>query len=86
MVTRFPTAADFKGRNEKKQIITLILAVIAFLSCILINISPPISMVYSNAKSVTTMIDLRPMWAELVILAIIFGLLFMKFKSPNKKG
>jgi membrane-bound acyltransferase YfiQ involved in biofilm formation len=70
---------------NKKQIIILILAVVAFVVCILVNFRGFISLCFSNAATATEMIDLRPLLAELVILVIIFGVLFMKFKTPNKK-
>jgi hypothetical protein len=38
----------------------------------------------SNAASETLMIDNRPMLAELVITAIIFGIMFLIFKTPKK--
>ena len=71
---------------NKKQIIILILAVVAFVFCILVNISPLISVFFSNAATATVIIDNRPMLAELVIMAIIFGIMFMIFKTPKKKG
>lgn len=69
---------------NKKQIYILALAVMAFLVCILINFRGLISLYFSNATSATEMIDNRPLLAELLVLAIIFGALFMKFKTPNK--
>ena len=69
---------------NKKRIYILILAVIAFVVCILVNFRGFISLYLSNAATATEMIDNRPLLAELVILAIIVGVLFMKFKSPNK--
>ena len=71
---------------NKKQINILILAVIAFVFCILANISGLISVFFSNAATVTSMTDNRPMLAELVTLAIIFGIMFMIFKTPKKNG
>ena len=70
---------------NEKQINILILAVIAFVFCI-INISPLISVFFSNAATATVIIDNRPMLAELVITAIIFGIMFMISKTPKKKG
>jgi hypothetical protein len=71
---------------NKKQINILILAVIAFVFCIFVNLSRLISVFSSDAATVTAMIDLRPMMAELVIIAIICGIMFMIFKTPKKKG
>ena len=71
---------------NKKQINILILAVIAFVFCIFVNLSGLISVFFSNAATTTLIIDNRPMWAELVITAIIFGIMFMIFKTPKKKG
>lgn len=71
---------------NKKQIYILILAVIGFLFCIFINCRDVISITFSNEATITAMIDPRPMLAELAIMAIIFGILFMKFKTPKKKG
>ena len=71
---------------NKKQIYILLLAAIAFLLCILINFRGLISLYFSNAASATVMIDNRPILAELVIIAIVFGILFMRFKTPKKKG
>ncbi len=75
---------------NKKQINILILAVIAFVFCILvniiINIRGFISFYSSNAATATLMIDLRPVLAELVIVVIILGIMFVIFKTPKKKG
>jgi hypothetical protein len=71
---------------NEKQINILILAVIAFVFCILVNFSPLISVFFSNAATVTVIIDNRPMLVELVIMAIIFGIMFVIFKTPKKKG
>ena len=71
---------------NKKQICILILAGIGFLFCIAINFRDVISLIFSNQATVTAMVDPRPMLAELAIMAIIFGILFMKFKTPKKKG
>jgi len=75
---------------NKKQISILFLAVIAFVFCIILNIilniGGLISIVSSNAASSTLMIDLRPMLAELVITAIIFGMMFLIFRTPKRKG
>jgi ABC-type Na+ efflux pump permease subunit len=76
----------FQGEEmNKKPINILVLAAIAFVFCILINISPLISVFFSNAASATVIIDNCPMLAELVIMAIIFGIMFIMFKTPNKK-
>jgi hypothetical protein len=75
---------------NKKQTNILLLAVIAFVFCILaniiLNIRGLISIFSSNTASATLMIDLRPLLAELVITAIIFGIMFITFKNPKKKG
>ena len=71
---------------NRKQAYILILAFIAFGFCILFNFRDLLFLASSNAATVTLMIDLRPMWAELIILAIIFGALLLKFKTPKKKG
>jgi hypothetical protein len=75
---------------NKKQKNILLLAVIAFLFCILVNIilniSGLISFFSSNAAATTLMIDLRPMLAELLITAIIWGIMFAIFKTQKKKG
>ena len=72
---------------NRKQIYILILAVIGFLSCILFNFWDVMHLLFfSNQATVAAMVDLRPMLAELVVMAIIFGILFMKFKTPKKKG
>jgi hypothetical protein len=70
---------------NKKQIFILILAIIAFVVCILFNFRDLISVSFSNAATATAMVDNRPMLAELVMLAIIFGILFVMFKTPKKK-
>lgn len=71
---------------NKKQIYILLLAGIAFVLCILFNFRGLISLYFSNAASITTMIDTRPMLVELVILAIIFGSLLIRSKTPKKRG
>ena len=71
---------------NKKQAYLLILAFIAFAICILFNFRDLSFIASSGAATVTLMIDPRPMWAELIILAIIFGFLFLKLKTPKKKG
>jgi hypothetical protein len=71
---------------NKKQIYILILAVIAFLVCIIVNFRGFVFVYFSNEATATAMIDPRPMLAELVIMAMIFGILFMKFKTPKKNG
>ena len=71
---------------NKKQIYILILGVIGFLSCILFNFRDVMSLFFSNQATITAMVDQRPMLAELVIIAIIIGILFTKFKTPKKKG
>ena len=71
---------------NKKQAYILILAFIAFAICILFNFRDLFSIASSNAATVTLMIDLRPMLAELVIMVIVFGILFLKFKTPKKRG
>jgi hypothetical protein len=72
---------------NKKQIQILALAIITLVFTVFVNISGPLNSVFSsNAATVTSIIDIRPMLAELVITTIIFGILFMIFKTPNKKG
>jgi membrane-bound acyltransferase YfiQ involved in biofilm formation len=71
---------------NKKQITILILAVVAFVVCILVNFSGLISLFSSHEATATLMIDLRPVLAELVIMTIIFGIMFMIFKTPKKEG
>lgn len=71
---------------NKKQINILILAVIAFVFCILFNLREFIPVFFSDAATITVMIDNRPMLAELVTMAIIFGIMFVIFKTPKKKG
>jgi hypothetical protein len=71
---------------DKKQINILIFAVIAFVVCILFNIRELIFVSFSNAPYSAVVVDLRPMFAELVIIAIIFVIMFMVFKTPKKKG
>ena len=75
---------------NKKQKNILLLAVIAFVFWIGLNIilnsSGLISFFSSNAASTTLIIDLRPLWAELVITVIFFGIMFLMFKNPKKKG
>ena len=71
---------------NKKQIYILILAVVALAGCIMFNFRDLFFIAFSDAATVTAMVDLRPMLAELVIMVIIFGILFMKFKTPKKKG
>ena len=71
---------------NKKQLVTLILAVIAFAFCIFFNVSPLISAYFSKAATVTAMVDLRPMLAELVVMAVIFGMILAILKTPKKKG
>jgi hypothetical protein len=70
---------------NRKRIIILILAAIAFVVCIVINCRDVISLFFSNKATVTAMVDPRPMLAELVIMATIFGILFVKFKTPKKR-
>jgi hypothetical protein len=71
---------------NKKQIYILILAIIAFAVCILFNFRDLIFIASSDAATITAMVDARPMLAELVIMVIVFGILFMKFKTPKKRG
>lgn len=71
---------------NKKQAYLLILAVIAFAICILFNFRDLFFIVFSDAATLTAMVDARPMLAELVIMVIVFGILFMKFKTPKKRG
>ena len=70
---------------NKKQICILILAIIAFFICILFNFRDLIFISFSNTATATAIVDNRPMLAELLMLAIIFGILFVKFKTPKKK-
>lgn len=71
---------------NKKQIYILILAIIAFAVCILFNFRDLFFVAYSHAATMTAIVDTRPMLAELVIMVIVFGILFMKFKTPKKRG
>jgi hypothetical protein len=71
---------------NKKQAIILLLAVIAFGCCIFVNLRGLISFYSSNEASATWMMDPRPMLAEFLIMAIIFGILFMIFRTPKIKG
>jgi hypothetical protein len=77
-----------QARNEQKTEKNLLLAAIALFSCILLNVVLNIRMLIgfssSNAASETLMIDNRPMLAELVITAIIFGIMFLIFKTQKK--
>jgi hypothetical protein len=71
---------------NKQQVTILILAVITFVFCILFNFRGLVYVLSSNEATTAFMIDLRPMWAELVITAIIFGIMFVTFKTPKKLG
>ena len=71
---------------NKKQIYLLIVAGIGFLVCIAINFRDVISLYFSNVATGTAMVDPLPTLVELVIMTIIFGILFIKFKTPKKKG
>ncbi len=74
---------------NKKQKNILGFAAIALFSCILLNLILNLRMLTgvfsSTAVSETVMIDLRPMLAESVTTAIIFGILFLIFKTPGNK-
>ena len=71
---------------NKKQIYILILAIIVFAVCILFNFRDLFFVAYSDAATMTAIVDTRPMLAELVIMVIVFGILFVKFKTPKKRG
>lgn len=71
---------------NKKQVSILIIAAISFVFCIFINLSGLTSVFSSNEATTTLIIDLRPMLAELLITAIIFGIIFLIFKTPKKKS
>jgi hypothetical protein len=71
---------------NKKQMQILALAIITFIFTVLINTSDLISIFFSNAATVTAMVDLRPMLVELIITAIIFGALLVLFKTPKKRS
>jgi len=71
---------------NKKQIQILALAVVAFVFIVFINMSPLIPAFSSKAATITVIIDNRPLYAELAITAIIFGTLFVLFKTPKKRG
>jgi nucleoside recognition membrane protein YjiH len=71
---------------NKKQINILILAIIAFAFCVFVN-TTGLNSIYSwNTTTTTLIIDARPMLTELIITAIVFGIVFVIFKTPKKRG
>ena len=71
---------------NKRQILVLALAMVTFLLTVFFNMRGLISVLSSNTATVTFMFDPRPMLAELAIGVIIFGTLFVLFKTPRKKS
>jgi hypothetical protein len=71
---------------NKKQVLVLALAMVTFALTVYVNMKDLISVFFSNEATVTAMVDPRPMLVELVIEAIMFGTLFVQFKTPNKRG
>jgi len=65
----------------------LALAIITLAFTVFVNLSGPLISVFSsNAATVTSIIDIRPMLVELVITVIIFGVMFVIFKTQKKKN
>jgi hypothetical protein len=70
---------------NKKQILVLVLAIVTVSVIVLFNLWDLISVLNSNAATITYMIDPRPMLVEIAIGVIFFGTLFVLFKTPRKK-
>jgi hypothetical protein len=72
---------------NKKQMQILALAIITLVFTVFVNLSGPLISVFSSkAATVTSITDIRPMLVELVITVIIFGVMFVIFKTPKKKN